>query len=580
MFFPIGDLGSFFAPDNVCCAAMAGYAARAHAMIIFLAVATLFTVALPTLAQPQTATPIESGSITFESEGRWRSWFGSSDVIHYEPVRAPGTGNSWLGLTIPRLAFRDDWYNQPAMSPVLAQAQNAPANGSEDLPLLPPPRNPTPANDAGASPAGTGETGDSGLSFEGPAGGESDAAPAPGGAPSSPAGTGETGDSGLSFEEPVVEEKETEPAAEEKKEEKKEEKPAVPDLAKGILIASNDGDLTFKPGVRIQPRYAYEEGNDNHDFFIRRFRLKGSGSAYDVAKYGVELKIDNDGRFAATPSARVENAWLDFPVIEDYAYLRAGLYDMPFSRDALTSDSKLLFMDRTLIKEELSGVGFADNAIGVMLHGRPDCGHYEYAFGIFDNVVFERFGVGGTRESDELMPAGRFVWSPLDPMPTLDGYADYLQSYLGKGERLELGINAAHLPDAIDGIELLDLSAWGVDLFYNTGPYTFQTEYDQIVEDFAGGGNIVADGWYAQAGYLFNMCDPCVEFAVRYEELNPIIGEQLNWYRIGFNFYIREHNLKIQTDYNIRSHTVGTPLPGGLGLFDENVFEVQLQLDF
>jgi phosphate-selective porin len=362
---------------------------------------------------------------------------------------------------------------------------------------------------------------------------------------------------------------------------KKKEKPPIPDFAKAILIAQNEGDLTFKPGLRIQPRYMFDSGNDNNDFFIRRFRLKGSGSAYGVAKYGVELKIDNEGRFGVSPAARAENAWLDFPVIDDYAYLRCGLYDLPFSRDALTSDSKLLFMDRTLIKEQLTAVGMADNTFGVMLHGRPDCGHFEYAFGIFDNDRFERFGPTGTLESDELMPAGRIVWSLWDPMTPLDGYADYMESYIGKGERLEIGTNVAFLGDAIDAAIEQDITAWGVDLFANSGHFTFQTEYDRIIEDIAGAANIIADGWYIQFGYLFDICNPCTEFCVRYEELDPLVGEDLNWWRVGFNFYIREHNLKIQTDYNIRSHnTLTAPLPGGLGFFDDNVFEVQLQLDF
>jgi hypothetical protein len=28
------------------------------------------------------------------------------------------------------------------------------------------------------------------------------------------------------------------------------------------------------------------------------------------------------------------------------------------------------------------------------------------------------------------------------------------------------------------------------------------------------------------------------------EELDPLIGETLEWYRVGFNFYFREHNLR------------------------------------
>lgn len=448
-----------------------------------------------------------------------------------------------------------------AQSPYFAYAE------TDNLPLLPPPENSASANvnAAQAPPAGQSQEA---LPFPPP---PYAAAQAP------PTGQSPT----------VAEPTEATPAAPApapSKDEKKKPEPVIADLSKSLLVVTtDDGDITFKPGLRIQPRYEYESGNDNNDFFIRRFRLKGGGSAYGVAKYGVELKIDNDGRFAATPSARVENAWLDFPVFTHYTddtYLRAGLYDIPFSRDALTSDSKLLFMDRTLIKEEVTGVGMADNVIGVMLHGRPYGGYFEYAFGLFDNVTFERFGVAGTRESDQLIPAGRIVWSLLDPMTPPDGYADYQESYIGKGQRLEIAANAAHLGDVIDGAAVFDLTAWGVDLFYNNGPYTFQTEYDQILENIAGAADIHADGWYVQAGYLFDPCDPCVEFALRYQELDPLTGDTLRWTSVGFNFYIREHNLKIQTDYTFRSHVANPVIPGGISLFDEDVFEVQLQLDF
>jgi hypothetical protein len=113
-----------------------------------------------------------------------------------------------------------------------------------------------------------------------------------------------------------------------------------------------------------------------------------------------------------------------------------------------------------------------------------------------------------------------------------------------------------------------------------------------INDSVVGGDDVVSDGWYVQAGYLFHYdpCDPCAaEFCVRYETLDPLLftagvpsnGERLDWVRVGFNFYIRDHNLKVQTDYCFRSgNELTAPLVGGLGLFDEDVFEVQLQLDF
>jgi hypothetical protein len=512
MFFALDEFASFFAPDNVSCVAMAGHAARAHAVVFLLAVAALFTVAPTSHAQH------------FSSPSKW------DDVLL---ISGSQPDSSWADnfRVEPRVAFHDEWYTPKSSPAFLAQSQ----------PVLPPPAAPV----------------------EGP--------------------------NGVLPVEPVPD-----AAIVEEESEPEEEEPVIPDLAKGILIAQNHGDLTFKPGVRIQPRYMFDSGSNNNDFFIRRFRLKGSGSAYGVAKYGVELKIDNEGRYGVIPTARVENAWLDFPVDHcDTIFLRAGLYDIPFSRDALTSDSKLLFMDRTLIKEQLTAVGMADNTIGLMLHSRPHGGHFEYAFGIFDSDVYERtVGFGVTpipRESDELMPAGRFVVSLLDPLPVPDGYADYWESYLGKGQRLEIGVNAAHLGHvtdiAVSATDDFDLTAWGIDLFANSGPWTFQTEFDQIFENIAGAADIIAEGWYAQGGYIFHYDDPCIaEFAVRYEQLDPtpiFSDDTLNWVRVGFNFYIREHNLKVQTDYNFRSdNELNAALPGGLGFFDEDVFEVQLQLDF
>lgn len=538
--------------------------------ILLIAVFALVMSATHSRAQAFVEFIANSEDVTFQSD---RYWYGAETV-----------GERYS----PRLALRDGVRVLQPSTLTFAQNQKTPTPAEGELPILPPPANAPPAPPAPPTPPAPADTppppADAGA---GPAQGPTVTAPnqTNGGLPTPPQETPTTVMEQEFKKIEAAEKKEEEKKKEAKKDEKKDEKkekPAIPDLAKAILIAQKDGDLTFKPGLRIQPRYMHDDGNGNNDFFIRRFRLKGSGSAYGVAKYGVELKIDNEGRFAVTPAARAENAWLDFPVVEDQCYLRAGLYDLPFSRDALTSDSKLLFMDRTLIKEQLTAVGMADNTFGLMLHGRPHCGQFEYAFGVFDNDVYERFGVAGTRETDQVQPAGRFVWNVLDPMTPPDGYADYMESYLGKGERLELGVNAAHLGNAIDGLTTLDLTAWGCDIFANYSHYTFQAEYDQIFDNIDGGANIVSDGWYVQFGYLFNPCDPCTEFAVRYETLDPIIGnDQLDWFRVGFNFYIRDHNLKVQTDYCFRSgNTLTAPLVGGLGLFDEDVFEVQLQLDF
>ena len=337
------------------------------------------------------------------------------------------------------------------------------------------------------------------------------------------------------------------------------------------------GGITFTPGLRVQPRYIYDDGNDNNDFLIRRFRLKCSGDAFEIAKYGMELKIDSTGRFEADPKAEVENAWLDFKTSYESVFVRVGLYDIPFSYNALTSDSKLLLMDRTLIKESLTTLGLTDNTIGVMVHGRPYDGRFEYAAGVFDNVAFEKFGTTGIRESDELMPAGRVAWHLLDPATPADGYADYKESYIGEGQRLTVGLNSACLGDAIEGPNEFDLFAYGTDIFFNSGRYTLQAEYDLFTEDMIGGNpDIDGDGWYVQGGYLLGCCGGCaVELAARHQELdrdNTIANDRLRWSSLGLNLYIRDHNLKIQTDYTFKREQ-------GIEL-DNDLLQTQLQLDY
>jgi hypothetical protein len=341
------------------------------------------------------------------------------------------------------------------------------------------------------------------------------------------------------------------------------------------VTPDSTGNITFTPGLRIQTRYTYDQEDKNNDIFIRRLRLKGKGKVFDLGNYYFEVKIDNAGRFNIQPRAQVENAWINFPVNPDLA-IRVGLYDMVFSRNALTSDSKLLLMDRSLIKGALTVLGINDNTVGVLVHGRPLGGHLSYGFGIFDNLGFEVAGSEEVlvRKADGAMTSGRLVYDFLDPAPS-GGYGDYKSSYIGKGQRLSFGANVAYLSKARIGEMEFDLLAWGVDLFFNTGPVTVEAEYDNYKENNTNGEgeDLVGGGWYAQAGYLLFSV---VELAARYQELDANDNDdsdKLQWTSMGLNYYIRGHNLKIQAEYIFKNEQ-------GDKKISNDLFQLQLQFDF
>jgi len=328
--------------------------------------------------------------------------------------------------------------------------------------------------------------------------------------------------------------------------------------------------ITFTPGFRVQLRYIHDTASGKDEIFVARVRLKAKGELYHTVKYYVEYKFDTLGRSGRDPTIGFENAWLEYSLVRNLA-LRGGQYDVPFSRNALTSDSKLLFIDRSLIKDQLTSFGFADNTVGLLGHGRPLKGRFEYSAGIFNNEKFRKFRPPGAGRSDYLMPAGRLVYHFLDRAPQ-GGYADYQSSYLGKGKRLSIGANSAYLRKAHDTVNEFNLVGWGTDVFFSKGPFSAEAEYDQLRKNLIGNPDIHMDGWYAQAGYLVK---GRVEFAARHQQLDPnasVSNNQLRWTTVGSNIYFLKHNVKLQLDYTFRrgpGQTVKT-----------NVLQMQMQVDY
>jgi phosphate-selective porin len=333
------------------------------------------------------------------------------------------------------------------------------------------------------------------------------------------------------------------------------------------LSLGPDNGITFSPGLRVQTRYVNDESDGNNDFYTARVRLKGGGNAFGIATYYTEVKVDGTGRFAGSASAQIENAWLRFDLKPDMAF-RVGFGDATFSRDALTSDSKLLQIDRSMIKDSLASVGFADNTIGMVLHGRPMEGRLEYYVGLFDNLAFE--GSGG-RQADELMTQARVVYNFLDPAPAR-GFGDYRSSYVGEGQRLAIGLSAGRQGNALQGATRFDLTGWGSDVFFNTGPVSAQAEYGRYSRALDGGGDASVSGGFVQAGFLVT---PKLELNARYQQLDPdseADNDLAKWSSVGANYYLRGHNLKVQTDFTHRTQE------GSDVSYDR--LQIQLQLDF
>ena len=337
----------------------------------------------------------------------------------------------------------------------------------------------------------------------------------------------------------------------------------------GVKVFEQE-DFTLELGMRLQPRMELEalsgpSGSTDwqRDFLIRRARLKANGRVL-TSTYGFEWKIDGTDQTGATPSAQVENAWIQCPLGRGIE-VRAGLYDQPYSRDRLTSDSRQLALDRGAVSGVPDALGLADNATGFHVLGKALKGRAGYALGLFDNrKVAARF-------QDRPMVVGRI---DLNLGSTKDVFQD---AHFGAESWYSLGVNGSYQTlETLAGSDSTTQSALGVDGMLDIptrpGRLFVKAEYHTVRVDLSGpAASNDTRTWMVGAGLLV-LQDRLQPF-VRFDEVrldSAVGGGVRDIIYVGLNLYRRGHSLKFQSDIRLEANT-GESVDGA---------RLQAQIDF
>jgi hypothetical protein len=332
----------------------------------------------------------------------------------------------------------------------------------------------------------------------------------------------------------------------------------------GVKVAETEG-FSLELGMRLQPRLEYYRlANDwNRDFMIRRARLKANGKMLD-ATYGFEWKIDGTDQNLATAAgqqAAVENAWMSYPLGRGVE-IKAGLYDQPFSRDRLVSDSRQLAVDRGDVSNVPDAFGLADNATGFEFLGKAKGGKIYWQAGLFDNRrIAGRF-------QDQPMVVGRL---DLNFGSTSDVYQD---AHFGTSKWYSLGVNGSYQPlEGVSGSDSLTLSAAGIDGMLDIptrmGRLFVRGEASTVISDPAGAGSSIDTRQFMAGAGLLILNERLQPF-IRFDEVRRDNGPTTDITYVGLNLYRRGHSLKFQGDLKFEANT-DESLDGG---------RIQAQLDF
>jgi hypothetical protein len=351
-------------------------------------------------------------------------------------------------------------------------------------------------------------------------------------------------------------------------------------FGKGLInFVAKDSTFSvkFAPRFQVRSMSSWDHngaiyGSPEHNFIVRRARLKFDGFAYSPKlKYKIELGLSNRDISGANDFNRNTPRYiLDAVIMWKFAKnweLWAGQTKLPGNVERVVSSGNLQLIDRSLLNSRFN----IDRDLGVQIRHKSNLG------GNF--ITREKFSIsqGEGRNVTEGNEGGLQYTARLELLPfgTFKSKGDYSQSDLKREEKpkLMLGFTYNFNEEAVrergfagDYMIRTDETIYGtdqttifVDAMYKYNGFSFMGEYakrtadNEIATEIDGvtpTGDVVLTGnaLNLQAGYLFKNN---YEIAGRYTtlEFESVTGKDpTKQYTLGFNKFVLGHKLKIQSD--------------------------------
>lgn len=275
--------------------------------------------------------------------------------------------------------------------------------------------------------------------------------------------------------------------------------------------------------------------------------------------------------------------------INDAFRVNVGKFKYNLSRENLEECLAPLTLDRSLF---LRAPFVTTRDRGVAAWGNLFADRFQYRVDVMEGRTATT--AAATAPDSSFRFSGRAHVTLLDPEKDYG----YKGTYLGKKKVLTAGAAFQYEPDVAfaDTVAMADskdYKAWTADLFFEypveeVGTFTVSGAYEEIdLDDAFKGANPDPDtiglngeknGYYVKAGYLLPSLP--LQFFGRYEKwnfasLDAIFDQEIQWYSVGANYYIREQKLKLTMEYSRTEFDVENATSRNFG-----TFVTQLQLWF
>jgi len=350
-------------------------------------------------------------------------------------------------------------------------------------------------------------------------------------------------------------------------------------FGKGINIIAKDSSMSFKFRFRMQTRFEIEQplAKDSlpqSQILVRRARLLFDGFAFSPNLiYKVELGLTSkDIGFTNDAAGNVARLILDAVLqwrVYKNLWLWFGQTKLPGNREFVISSQKLQFVDLSRLSDRFN----INRDAGFQIRHHFKIGSivtrniYSLSMGEGRNVIKPNKGGYDYTVRLELLPFGEFTEK-----------GDYFSSDMAREEKPKLSLSATY--DFNDGatrqggqigeftpVNTLtgkpfstDLTMLLADMMFKYKGISIMAEYVDRAAPYKGVVDVTSPtpfGFYTgigqnvQAGYLFKNN---FEIAARYTHIMPanvFSFKEEKEYTLVVSKYIKDHNLKIQSDITL-----------------------------
>ena len=345
-----------------------------------------------------------------------------------------------------------------------------------------------------------------------------------------------------------------------------------------INFTSKDSSFSVKFAPRIQVRSISSwdhdgdhYGSPDHNFLVRRARLKFDGFAYSPKlKYKIELGLSNRdisgaNQFNRNTPRYILDAVIMWNFFEKFE-LWAGQTKLPGNVERVVSSANLQLIDRSLLNSRFN----IDRDVGIQLRHETDLGEkfvmrekLALSQGEGRNVTEGNEGGLQYTARIEFLPFGKFIskgdYSQGDlkrePTPKLMFAVNYDLNQDAVKTRSNLG---SYMFLDNGSLYETDINTLFVDAMFKYQGFSFMGEYANrdaenpiaVEEDGTPTGDVVLVGSAinTQAGYLFkNNYEVVFRYTTtNFKEMTGRADE--DQYTLGASKYVVGHKLKVQSD--------------------------------